>query len=343
MSADPRTRNRLRRFVLVGLVVPVLAVVAGAVALVLAWPELPVPVAVHWGLDGRPDGFGPVWMPLVLLVTTGLGLPVLLTALTLPSLRSGDHGRVYPLLGALSAGLAVFLTVLVTVSTVPQAAVEDAAEAPAIWIALVSALVLGGATGVAGWYLQPRDPFTPAAPAVAPPAAIAAGERVEWRQRVALSRGGFLVLVGAVALLAVITVLTAVVSDDVLSLWIVSASTVLVALLVVCNAVFHVRVDDDGLSVTSAAGWPRVHVPLAEIDRAAAVEVDPMGEFGGWGMRWAPDRRFGIVVRKGPGIEVGRRGGKTLTVTVDDAATGAALLNGLVLRRSTSSAEDREG
>ncbi len=340
MSTDPRVRIRVRRFVLVGFVLPVFVVLVGVVALALAWPSLPHPVAVHWGLDGRPDGFGPAWLPLVLLATTGLGLPALLTALTVPSLRSGDYGRVYPLLGAFSAGMAVFLTVLVTVSTVPQVAVADATDAPAVWIALLSALALGGAAGVAGWYVQPRDPFLPVVPSDAPlpsidastAAALAAGEAVVWRQRVALSRSGVLVLAGAVVLLAAITALTAVMSRDVLSLWIVSASTVVVALLAVCNAVFHVRVDDDGLSVTSAAGWPRVHVPLTEIDSAAAVDVDPMGEFGGWGMRWAPNGRFGIVVRKGPALEVRRRSGRSVTVTVDDAQTGAALLNALAAR-----------
>jgi len=59
--------------------------------------------------------------------------------------------------------------------------------------------------------------------------------------------------------------------------------------------------------------------------------VDPMGQFGGWGLRWGP-AGFGVVLRTGEGIEVRRRSGKTLTVTVDDAATGAALLNALVAR-----------
>ena len=68
------------------------------------------------------------------------------------------------------------------------------------------------------------------------------------------------------------------------------------------------------------------------IDRVEAVQVNPMGEFGGWGLRWAPGGGFGVVLRSGPGIRVRRTGGKVFTVTVDDAATGAALLEALRVR-----------
>ncbi|RZI85543.1 MAG: DUF1648 domain-containing protein, partial [Microbacterium sp.] len=57
-DVDGRVRLRARRFVLVALVLPAVVVVAGLVALLLAAPALPDPVAVHWGADGRPDGFG---------------------------------------------------------------------------------------------------------------------------------------------------------------------------------------------------------------------------------------------------------------------------------------------
>jgi hypothetical protein len=95
---------------------------------------------------------------------------------------------------------------------------------------------------------------------------------------------------------------------------------------------FHVRVDDSGLHVDSVLGIPRFHVPLSDIESAARVEVNPMGEFGGWGLRLSTGRRFGVVLRAGDAIEVLRRSGKRFVVTVDDAATGAALLEALVSR-----------
>jgi len=154
-----------------------------------------------------------------------------------------------------------------------------------------------------------------------------------WQQRVAISRAGAIVLYSAVALMAALTVITAVATSDVVALWVMIGATALVVVAIGTNTVFHVRIDDDGLTVSSAAGWPRVRVPMADVAAVAAVHVEPMGEFGGWGMRWAPQGRFGVVLRAGEGIEVRRRSGKTVTVTVDDARAGAALLTALASRR----------
>jgi hypothetical protein len=43
-----------------------------------------------------------------------------------------------------------------------------------------------------------------------------------------------------------------------------------------------------------------------------------------------------VVLRRGDGIEVVLEGGRRFGVTVDDAATGAAVLNGLVRRQASS-------
>lgn len=61
--------------------------------------------------------------------------------------------------------------------------------------------------------------------------------------------------------------------------------------------------------------------------------VDRKGEFGGWGLRLSVDRRFGVVLRAGEAIEVTRANGKRFVVTVDDAGTGAALLEALIAAR----------
>jgi hypothetical protein len=55
-----------------------------------------------------------------------------------------------------------------------------------------------------------------------------------------------------------------------------------------------------------------------------------MADFGGWGFRWVigPTRkgRWGLVTRRGPGLEVFRHDGRSIVVTVDDAGTAAAVL-----------------
>lgn len=329
------TRRIVTRFVLVAVVLPAVIVTSGVVVMLAALPALPDPVATHWDAGGAPDGFGPPWVPIVLLAGTGLGIPLLLALLTLPALRRGDRGGAYRLLGATALGLSTLLTVLVAVSTVRQAGLADAAAGPSIWVPLAAAGGAAAVATVAGWFAQPRQRFEPT-PAPAVPTQLSPGERAVWLQRATMSRSGVLVLLAAIALTGAVTVITAVATTEAVALWLTSVLMVLVSLLVAANLVFHVRVDDHGLTVTSALGWPRMRVPLDEVDQAAVVEVNPMAEFGGWGLRWGPAGRFGVVLRTGPGIEVRRRSGKTFTVTVDDAHTGAALLGALAARAQTT-------
>jgi hypothetical protein len=56
-------------------------------------------------------------------------------------------------------------------------------------------------------------------------------------------------------------------------------------------------------------------------------QISPFGDFGGWGLRTALDGTVGVVVRGGSAIAVERTGGRRFVATVDDASTGAALLN----------------
>ena len=74
--------------------------------------------------------------------------------------------------------------------------------------------------------------------------------------------------------------------------------------------------------------------PSASISPDA--RVDPAAEFGGWGFRLGLDGRFGIVLHAGEAIQVERRHGRPLVVTVDDAQTGAGLLAALVARAQTA-------
>jgi len=56
-------------------------------------------------------------------------------------------------------------------------------------------------------------------------------------------------------------------------------------------------------------------------------------EFGGWGVRTSvATGATGVVLRSGEAIEIHRTGGRRFLVTVDDAATGAALLATLAER-----------
>jgi hypothetical protein len=96
-------------------------------------------------------------------------------------------------------------------------------------------------------------------------------------------------------------------------------------------SMLRVNVDRHGLRVVYGhLGVVRQLIPLHKIERATAVEVRPMTH-GGWGYRGSLIL-FGkatVLVRGGEAIEVTQRNGRRFIVTVDDAATGAALLNAL--------------
>ena len=72
-------------------------------------------------------------------------------------------------------------------------------------------------------------------------------------------------------------------------------------------------------------------VTATSVVGAHAIELDAIAH-GGWGYRGSR-KLFGkasIVVRSGPAVQLDLRGGHQLFITVDDAATAARLLNGLL-------------
>ncbi|WP_242089251.1 DUF1648 domain-containing protein [Microbacterium lacticum] len=326
-----RTPNAVRRFTIVAVVIPIVLVVLAVVVQLIALPSLPDPIAVHWGFDGQPDGFAPAWASILLTAVVGLGVPLLIAVSGLSGLRRGDRGATYRLLGATASAMAALMAVLSTGTVLGQVGLGSAQDAPSIALPVLVALAAAIVAGVAGWMLQPHQPYRPTLVA-GKDVHLAAGERAVWLQRVQLARGGAITLGVALVLLLAMTLVTGFAGAPAGVLAITIAVTLVLALLVATTVAFHVRVDETGLTVNSVVGIPRVHVPLSDIDRVEAVQVNPMGEFGGWGLRWAPGGGFGVVLRSGPGIRVRRTGGKVFTVTVDDAATGAALLEALRVR-----------
>ncbi|MFH8249700.1 DUF1648 domain-containing protein [Microbacterium sp. B2969] len=335
MAADRSAQ--VSRFVLVAVVLPLLITVVAIVAQLVVMPQLPDPVAVHWNASGEADGFAARWLyPVMTLLIAG-GLPLLLALTSLPGLRRGHGGPTYRFMGAAALGLSAFGAVLLTWLMVMQAGLADATEAPSVWPALVGGLVAAAVGGVGGWFLQPHvaqpEPETLPATTIS----LRPGERAVWMRTVSIGRGAAAgILLGTVAV-AVAAVAVYLAGADAAVVWLMAGLTALLIVLAATTLAFHVRVDEAGLEVRSALGLPRFRVPLAQVSRATAVEVNPMGEFGGWGIRLVPGR-FGIVMRTGQAIEVWRAGGRRFVVTVDDAATGAALLQALAERSQPATA-----
>ncbi|MEO5921888.1 MAG: DUF1648 domain-containing protein [Pseudolysinimonas sp.] len=317
------------RIALVAMIVPFAFVVVG-VALQLAWlPELPATVATHWGFDGKPDSFGPSWTMPLLLGVLGVLLVALFGAVLARTVGPQGPTAVQKLLAASSLFVATLLSIIVTASVGIQRGLSVGSPSPAILPVFGTAVGIGLLLAVAGWFFMPRAVSGASIPdPAAPPLSVAPGELVVW-----VGHARFATWV-VILLGAVVAVVTAVVVFVIAlrGAWPLAIVPVVVALSVLGTASWRVRVDGDGLTVRPTLGWPQYRVALDDVASAASTQVVPLGEFGGFGIRWGLGRRLGVITRGGEALEVQRRDGRAVVVTVDDAATAAGLLTALAAR-----------
>lgn len=319
----------IRAFLWVGLGLPAVVTLAAVTAMVMWSDELPDPVAIHWGAGGEVDGFGSLTLMFVLVPVLTLGLPALLTATAMPSLRRGQRGPHVRLLAAAAASLSVLMAVLMVGSLAIQRGLDDAADAPGIGPVLLWAYGLGLLAGVVGWFLQPSQETRRAPLERGVALELAAGEKAVWVRTQSMSRW----FIATMAVLAVVLggVGLALIPESAWVGWLIVASGLVMGFFALTTAVVSVTVSDEGLTVRGIVGWPSTHVPLEDVASADVAEVSGMADFGGWGWRLRPHAK-GIILRDGEAMWVKRHSTRDLVVTVDDAATAAGLLTALVAR-----------
>ena len=306
----PRPRVPVRE-----LAVPALATLVVALAPLLVWSRLPDPIAIHWGIDGTPDGSAPLIVDLVLLaVTTALigVLPVL-------SAATADR-RVARLLVGLAHGMAgLFVALRVRTLQLNVDAPSWDAAGPLTLADVGLMLVAVAPLFALGWWLGGRHPEVVRATRPVTVPELPADGRLVWVGHQSWPVGRVLgpVLValgGAVTALRVAPetlLLGATLASAGVALWWFTSITV--------------AVGPAGLKVRFGPfGWPRVRVPIAAVEHVEVEDVEPMA-YGGWGYRVMPGVRA-VVIRRGPGLRIRRAGGADLVVTVDDAATAAGVL-----------------
>ncbi|WP_051640191.1 DUF1648 domain-containing protein [Cellulomonas sp. URHE0023] len=316
------------------LVVPA-AFVGTTVAVAAAWSaDLPDPVAVHFGGDG-PDGFsslaGLIWPSVLATALVALGCWAL-------AFFWGRTSVVRRMAAGTATGLAAFLAALVLGILDLQRGLTDAAAAGDVDTVTGVAIGIGFLAAALGAWLTPgdaRQPTRESVPADAPRLPLSADETAAW---VALAQSRTILVAGGAATAFVLSI--AVLAE----LWVLALVAVALAVTMLAMARFSVVVDRRGLTARSALGWPRLAVPMDEVTQAEVVDVSPFPEFGGWGYRVGRGGRVGIVLRAGEALLVERTGGRSVVVTVDDAATGAALLNTLAARvRANPPTRDTSG
>lgn len=325
--------------VILGIVLPVGAVLVAALPWMVFWNRLPDPVATRWDLAGDANAhMSPLSAALLFVgLVVVLGVSVAAATRLVSSRPSNDASR-----GGFLLGVLVFaMTLMAVASGLTVAANIDVASWRATHLGLgwVLALVLFSLTqGELGAALARRLALTISSEPIGeadragsavdrPTVDLAAGERVAWvgacGSRV-LSRLGAGLVVGA----AVFGVLSPVGG---LTVWAVLLGTGL-ALVVVASV--RVTVGAHGVRVhPGMVRWPSVVFPLNSIGMASAIDVGAL-EWGGWGYRGSIRvfRRAAWVVRQGEGLRLDLTDGCVFAVTVDDAETAAAVLNDLLSR-----------
>ncbi|GAA3178023.1 MULTISPECIES: DUF1648 domain-containing protein [Streptomyces] len=281
--------------------------------------RLPDPLAIHFGADGAADGFASVrgflLGAVLALLVLGVGCAVLTRVRRLTPAA--------PWVLALGWALAAFLAVPACMTLLDNAAAGQARAVRApLWEVLVvmAAGLLAGAVGL--WLGGPLPRPRPTGPQGAPRLPLAAGERAGWSR----TTGSPLL-----AVLGLVTCCAGLYLGFVAGPF---AGVALGAAGVAAGALASVRVTVDrrGLALAPALlPYAFRRIPLDRVTEATCRNVDPFADFGGWGYR-VRAHRSGLVLRSGEGIVLQLRSGREFVVTVDDAATAAALLNALLDR-----------
>lgn len=320
------TRTRLFA---VAVVLPVLIALAASLVILVSMPDLPAEIAVHWGANGA-DRFGSPWE----IIATLLGVVGVLSGVLAFSLNDfAESGRPRPMqkaLAVMALGLSVTLGTGMTASVLSQRSLDDVRTAPDPLPALLFGLLLGLIAAAVAWLLLPRADRTPPAAVDVEPLGLAPSERTFWTGTVSVSRIVLVAILGVIAILIGITV-GAAQSGAQSVLFIVLLMALLLA-VALTTLRWRVSVGQHGASVTAFAGWPAVRIPLADIDATRLISVNPVGDFGGWGWRWAGGRT-GIILQAGPALEITRRTGRVLVVPIDDAETAVAVLQATLEQR----------
>lgn len=311
---DAGGRSRSRRAL--ELAVPALAVAVAIVAPLAVLARLPDPVASHWSVAGQVDGHLPLVVDVILLAaTTALVAAVPFAVTRVPVPRA--HARLLVATAWSISALLAALRVVTVAANLDAATWRDAGALDLRVAAIVTVVAVLGAAG--GWAVAGDRPDLAAPTTRVTAARVPAGAVTVWSGG-ATNRFGVWspVLLGA-ALLATAWFVPP--GARVVSL----VSAVVAVVAVSTTGEVRVTVGPRGLAVgLGLLGWPRLRVPIEDVEDVTVEDVAPLS-YGGWGVRATPGATA-VVIRRGTGLRVERRGRRALVVTVEDAATAAAVL-----------------
>ncbi|MCL1800348.1 MAG: hypothetical protein FWG25_03145 [Promicromonosporaceae bacterium] len=287
--------------------------------------DLPVPVATNFDLSGTPNHYESLNTLLVVALLPGLVFAVLGVVLCW---KFGRMAHIRRIMFAVAISFPVFCLLLLLVVLAGQRGLADAGYAQfPTWIIGVN-VAAAAAVGLGAALLLPADlpqaALTPL-PTGASRVELAPSERAGWVERTRISQW-YLLITGAI-----VVVLVALWAVN--GWWALLIPITLIVCTVVGTAFYSVRVDARGVLVRGVMGWPRVIVPASEILHATTDSAHPL-DWGGLGWR-GMGHEVGVITSAGEALRIERTGSRALVITVNDAATGAALLNTMAERART--------
>jgi hypothetical protein len=292
-------------------------VVVGLVPLVIGWSHMPDPVATHWGIDGAPNGYMPLLaVPLLVVFAVSIGL----VTSSLFRIEGRPTAEAFAMVGLLG-GLGVFLMTSLVYLNWDVPTWEEAG--PVVWWHILGIVAGAAVGGLIGYSLGKRWHSIPVneSHAVGPVVRIPEGEVVSWV--------GSCSVRWPLLILGPFAVVFFLMRD-----WWMVMGLVFIVLALLFSRVF-VFISDHGFDIRLGGGIRARRIAIDDVQVARAIDLEPAA-WGGWGWR-VKSGASAIVLRRGDAIEVTFESGRRFAVTVDDAATGAALLNGLVARLARKS------
>jgi hypothetical protein len=321
------------RILIVALVAPLVLTLATLAITFGIASTLPERVAVHWNAAGVPDGYGSPYSFPILIAVICLPLDAIFGAIAVLSSHRAPITAMTKILAVVGLFITVLLALVLGGSLVLQQGHASGDHIPIVWLPIgfgVTAIVCVGA-----WFLLPKAVRSQrGGGTVVAPVALGAEERASWIRSATAPAGltwavvGFMILIAAIVLFSVL--------ERGGAYWPISFIPVVIFLIVLSNFAWTIRVDARGVCMRSSLGIPTITVPLANIESAEVIDVQAIAQYGGFGVRWGLNGRFGVILRSGEALEVLRHNGRSVVVTVDDAASAAALINGLVKREGAA-------
>ena len=309
-------------------ILPILGLILGSVLIVAAWSsQLPPQVAIQWAWgEGIVTSARPLWPSVVPLVLTATAFVFGILILEWTERLTSWGRRVT--VGAL-AGVAAFIAAAPPVLLIEQRGIQSGWDAPdptsgMMWLAIAAALYAVVAALVVGNTPLTSDTERRDAIEYLP---LADGEDAVWTRT---TTAWIFVLLG---LTGVILALVGLFAGTLWQVTLVGAVFMMIALAL---ARWTITVDKNGVRCSSFCGIARFHYPVVPDGTASVTDVHGFGEFLGWGIRVGSNKSVGLIFRNGPALRVSNPAGRSLTVTVKDASTAAALYNTQVARLSVN-------